>query len=314
MWLTAEGTTNAVVAVLAVVAVGAFIAIRWRKRRRTELGEVRRTLADIRAKENADDDEIALSPALLLVEREIRAMYRSANDDIARMRKLEMMRTQFLANVSHELKTPIFAIQGYLETLLDGAIKDEAVGLRFLQKAAAHTENLSALLNDLIDISMIESGEMRMSFRYFTLKDYLEDVLARIQPLAEQKGIELAMGEVRDGLKIFGDKERIKQALVNLVQNAVKYTDEGRVDVFVEELKGKRARIVVRDTGVGMTPEDAERIFERFYRVDKARSREVGGTGLGLAIVKHILDAHQTTVEVESEPGKGSEFSFVLRR
>jgi two-component system phosphate regulon sensor histidine kinase PhoR len=186
--------------------------------------------------------------------------------------------------------------------------------MRFLEKAAAHTENLSALLNDLIDISMIESGEMRMSFRYFALKEYLEDVLARVAPLAEQKGIELEMGDVRDGLKVFGDKERIKQVLVNLAQNAVKYTDEGRVEVFVEELKGKRARIVVRDTGVGMAPEDAERIFERFYRVDKARSREVGGTGLGLAIVKHILDAHQTSVEVESQPGVGSEFSFVLRR
>ena len=229
------------------------------------------------------------------------------------MKKLEQVRTEFLGNVSHELRTPIFAIQGYVETLLDGAIADEKVNKNFLQKAMHHTNNLNNLINDLIDISMIESGQLKMSFRYFNIGEYLETLVQELSPLAEKKNIELKLMPVKQSLQLFGDKERLKQVLVNLILNAIKYTEAGSVEISVAD-EGKFGRISVRDTGIGIGEADLDRIFERFYRVDKDRSRAVGGTGLGLAIVKHLVDAHGSKIEVKSELGKGSEFSFKLKK
>lgn len=247
------------------------------------------------------------------VETEIKEMFSKVKSDIAYLQKLEKMRTGFLANVSHELKTPIFAIEGYIETLLNGAINDDNVNQHFLKKANEHTIHLSNLLNDLIDISMIESGEMRMSYRYFYVKDYLESILEEFESMVESKNIELKLHPIRKGLQLFGDKAKLKQVMTNLILNAIKYTESGSVEVIVNE-ESNFGEIIVRDTGIGIPEEDLERIFERFYRVDKARSREVGGTGLGLAIVKHILDAHDTTINVKSEVGVGSEFSFKLKK
>jgi two-component system phosphate regulon sensor histidine kinase PhoR len=240
-------------------------------------------------------------------------MYEQSKNDIEYLEKLQKMRSQFVANVSHELRTPIFAIQGYIETLLEGAINDPGVNKQFLQKADQHTINLSNLINDLIDISMIESGEMRMSFRYFGVNDYLSSIIDEMRTLAEERGLELVYNQVRDSLEIFGDKDRLKQAFVNIIQNSIKYTEQGKVEVLVEEAK-KSVKFTVKDTGIGIPEASINRIFERFYRVDKARSRSVGGTGLGLAIVKHILEAHNSEVEVKSTINEGSEFSFYLSR
>src|SRR3990172_4281840 len=227
--------------------------------------------------------------------------------------KLERIRTEFLGNVSHELRNPIFAIQGYIETLHDGAIDDPKVNKHFLEKANEHTINLSNLLNDLIDISMIESGEMRLSYRYFEVNEFLQAIVNHLKSLSDEKHLELIYHPCRANLKLFGDKYKLKQALDNLITNAIKYTETGKVEVLVEEDK-KFGRIIVRDTGIGIPDEDLSRIFERFYRVDKARSREVGGTGLGLAIVKHIIEAHGSKISVKSKIGEGSEFSFTLKK
>ncbi|HAB53690.1 MAG TPA: two-component sensor histidine kinase, partial [Ignavibacteriales bacterium] len=208
---------------------------------------------------------------------------------------------------------PIFAIQGYIETLHDGAIDDPKVNKHFLEKANEHTINLSNLLNDLIDISMIESGEMRLSYRYFEVNEFLQAIVNHLKSLSDEKHLELIYHPCRANLKLFGDKYKLKQALDNLITNAIKYTETGKVEVLVEEDK-KFGRIIVRDTGIGIPDEDLSRIFERFYRVDKARSREVGGTGLGLAIVKHIVEAHGSKISVKSKIGEGSEFSFTLKK
>jgi len=223
------------------------------------------------------------------------------------------MRSQFIANVSHELRTPIFTIQGFIETLLDGAVDDPKVNKQFLQKANQHTISLSNLLNDLIDLSMIESGEMRMSYRYFRVNEYLEGIIKQLLPLAEEKGLELIYHPVRENLEVFGDKDKLKQVFVNIIQNAIKYTEKGKVELFVEENK-KEVNFIIKDSGIGIPESSIGRIFERFYRVDKARSRSVGGTGLGLAIVKHILEAHNSIVEVKSVLNEGSEFSFKLKK
>jgi len=283
------------------------------KKRNNELSEIRSLVKHIRENYYDLPGEINLSKHLDSLQEEIRQMFEKTKSDIEYLKKLERMRTEFLANVSHELRTPIFAIQGYIETLLGGAVNDENVNKNFLEKAQRHTLNLNNLLNDLIDISKIESGEMRMSFRYFNINEYLESIVQEFQPMAEEKKISLVYHNVKDNVQLLGDKQRLRQAFINLLTNAIKYTEEGSVEVLVED-EPKHCRIIVRDTGIGIPAEDLNRIFERFYRVDKARSRAVGGTGLGLAIVKHIVEAHGSKVEVNSKPGKGSEFSFRLKK
>lgn len=283
------------------------------KKRNKEISEIKDIIKHIRENYFNDSSEINLSTHLKTLQEDIRQMFEKTKSDIEYLKKLEKMRTEFLANVSHELRTPIFAIQGYIETLMGGAINDENVNKTFLEKANRHTLNLNNLLNDLIDISKIESGEMRMSFRYFNIIEYLESIVQEFQPMAEEKKIGLIFRHANQNVQLLGDKQRLRQVFINLLTNAIKYTEEGKVEVLIEE-EAKHCRIIIKDTGIGIPTEDLERIFERFYRVDKARSRAVGGTGLGLAIVKHIVEAHGSKVEVKSETGKGSEFSFRLKK
>ena len=277
------------------------------------MNEIKTIINNIRKQKYSEYDEITLNKNLSALEKAIKKMFRKSKDDIEYLRKLQVMRSQFIANVSHELRTPIFTIQGYIETLLDGAVNDASVNLHFLQKAKDHTINLSNLLNDLIDISMIESGEMRMSYRYFKINPYLKEIYNELKPLADEKKLKLIYQPVDDEIEVFGDKEKLKQVFINLVQNAIKYTEEGSVEILAEDEK-KIVKISIKDTGIGIPKDQQKRIFERFYRVDKARSRSVGGTGLGLAIVKHIIEAHGAQIKVESEPGQGSEFSFELKK
>ncbi len=243
-------------------------------------------------------------------------MVSQLKEDIVRLQKLERVRSEFLGNVSHELRTPIFMLQGYLETLLDGALDDPNVNREFIEKAYGNALRLNTLLADLIEISRIESGEMRMSFRYFRIGDLIESVAEEFRPQAQMKNISLSVDY--DGVdrnqEVYGDKERLGQALRNLVDNAIKYTQPNGLVRIVSRNKGDLVNIEVSDTGIGIPEEHIERIFERFYRVDKERSREAGGTGLGLSIVKHIIEAHSSKVIVTSEVGKGSTFSFSLKK
>jgi len=283
------------------------------RKRDEELNEIKSIVSGIRNNEYKNPEEIILNENLVGLQNEIKLMFEKEKSDIEYVKKLERMRTEFLANVSHELRTPIFAIQGYIETLLNGAIYDNKVNKNFLEKANQHTLNLSNLLNDLIDISMIESGEMRMSYRYFNIDEYLKAIIEELRPIADEKGIELIYYPVRENLKLFGDKNKLRQVFINLITNAIKYTEKGKVEVLIEE-DPKYGRIIIRDTGIGIKEEDIQRIFERFYRVDKARSKAAGGTGLGLAIVKHIVEAHGSKIEVKSRLEAGSEFSFRLKK
>ncbi len=241
--------------------------------------------------------------------------------DFAAMQKLERVRSEFLANVSHELRTPIFAVQGFLETLLDGAVDDSNVNRDFLERAQGQAGRLNALLNDLIDISRIESGEMRMSFRMFDIQPFLRDIIKEMHGIAEQKKIELYFtGNIlpHHEVMVFGDKDRLKQVMVNLIDNAIKYTNsEGiiKIELLNQTPTDQEVTIKVHDSGIGIAAEHLPRLFERFYRVDKDRSRKSpGGTGLGLAICKHIIEAHKGTIYASSVPGKGSIFSFTVKR
>jgi two-component system, OmpR family, phosphate regulon sensor histidine kinase PhoR len=268
--------------------------------------QIRQGNLEERASGTSRDEIGALANAL-------NAMAETLSGDISRMKKLEQVRSEFLANVSHELRTPIFSIQGFLETLLDGAVDDPAVNREFLERAHRQATRLNTLLNDLIDISRIESGDMKMSFRYFAVAELLDPAVEEVQEAAQKKKIRLTCTITPPGKDVYGDRERLKQVLINLLDNAVKYTDEGGRVECRAIYQGDRCLIEVEDNGSGIGEQHLERIFERFYRVDHDRSRDAGGTGLGLAIVKHIVEAHGSRVSVRTSVGKGSTFSFTLK-
>lgn len=243
-------------------------------------------------------------------------MVTKLREDVNQMQKLQTMRSQFLGNVSHELRTPIFALQGYLETFLHSTDLDIDKQRTFVEKAFQNSVRLNNLLTDLIDISRIESGEMKMSFRKIMVHDWLEKIVSEYSVKDHKKGVTVHFANRDDKIEcyVMGDKERLSQVVLNLVQNAINYNKEyGTVTVGYDALEDD-VRIFVSDTGPGIGDEHLTRIFERFYRVDKERSRMVGGTGLGLAIVKHICEAHRTRVKVESKLGIGTTFSFLMKK
>ena len=245
---------------------------------------------------------------------DIESILKRKQGEIERLKKTEAFRKDFIADVSHELKTPIFAAQGFVHTLLDGAVKEKAVRKKFLKKAAKSLDGLDMLVQDLLTLSHIETGQIKMRFREVDLYLLAEDVLEQLKGKAKKKNITLQIeGPVRKVI-VYADGPRIGQVLTNLISNAIKYSEDESEVVVAFSVRKKSVVTRVKDQGEGIAAEHINRIFERFYRVDKSRSREKGGTGLGLAIVKHILDGHGSKAEVESEPGKGSTFSFSLPR
>jgi two-component system phosphate regulon sensor histidine kinase PhoR len=233
--------------------------------------------------------------------------------DVTELRRLEQVRTEFVANVSHELRTPLTAIQGYLETLLGGALDEPEDAHRFLEVVFRHTERLGRLLNDLTDLSNIELGKVSLQLESLVLASVVESVLDIIRPRAEAAEVLLEQA-IPDALPpVLADNDRLEQILINLVDNAVKYSPRGaRVLVSAEVLDRETVQVAVVDSGVGIPAADLPRITERFYRVDKARSRALGGTGLGLAIVKHLVAAHGGQLRITSEVGRGTTVRFTL--
>ncbi|MGE5552524.1 MAG: two-component system histidine kinase PnpS [Betaproteobacteria bacterium] len=237
--------------------------------------------------------------------------------DVTEVRRLERVRSEFVANVSHELRTPLTSLRGFVETLQDGAADDPATLHRFLQIIASETAHLGRLVDDLLDLSRLESGRLELRLSPVDLGDLIQRTVAFYAPAAQAKGLTLKATVPPDLPPVPGDEDLLEQVLRNLVDNAVKYTPEGgQVDVTAEVVSypDQRREAVVRvaDTGPGIPPEHLPRLFERFYRVDRARSRQLGGTGLGLAIVKHIAERHGGRAWVESEPGQGAAFSVAL--
>lgn len=230
----------------------------------------------------------------------------------SRQRKLEEMRKDFVANVSHELRTPLSIIKGYVETLLDDPPPDRETERQFLRTIHKHSAQLEALINDLLDLSALESQKAKLRFEAVSLRAVAGAVVGELAAAASQKTILVTLEIPSNFPAVRADEQRLQQVFTNLLENAVKYTQTGgRVTVSARET-GSEIEVCVADNGSGIAPEHLPHIFERFYRVDKARSREVGGTGLGLSIVKHIVQVHGGRVWVESELGKGSKFFFTL--
>jgi two-component system phosphate regulon sensor histidine kinase PhoR len=235
--------------------------------------------------------------------------------DITDLNKLERVRRDFVANVSHELRTPVTVIKGYAETLLGGVLnEDPGQARRFIEIINNHSARMANLINDLLALSELESGGMALELRPVSLHGAFNNVQRLLESKAYQKGITISLASSPEQQRVLADQGKLEQVLVNLVENAIKYTPaDGSIAISAVDA-GKLLRISITDTGIGIPPKDLPRIFERFYRVDEARSRELGGTGLGLAIVKHIVQLHGGTISVESRPGKGSTFSFTLTR
>ncbi len=233
-------------------------------------------------------------------------------EELTNTKKFKINRNEFLGNVAHELRTPICAIQLSIETLIDGAVKDDNVNIDFLNRALSHTNRLSELSNDLINISKLETG-MKLSKRYVRINDLINEVVHSLHFISSSKKVEIkTVFEVKDSTQVLCDSDSIKQVIQNLIDNAIKYTPEGG-EVVISTLPGEKEVIIsVKDTGLGIPEEDIPRIFERFYRVEKTRSRDMGGSGLGLSIVKHIIELHNSKISVQSKPGEGTEFRFGL--
>ncbi|MFY4774629.1 two-component system histidine kinase PnpS [Metabacillus sp. RGM 3146] len=229
--------------------------------------------------------------------------------DITELKKLEQMRKDFVANVSHELKTPITSLKGFTETLLDGAMDDRQTLEYFLSIILKESDRLQSLIQDLLDLSKIEQQGFKLNVSNCDIKEVLEEIVVMLSGKADEKEVSLSLESEDSHVYAYGDVNRIKQIFINLINNALTYTPKGgKVNVILEN-KPRHAVVTVRDTGVGIKKEEIPRIFERFYRVDKARSRNSGGTGLGLAIVKHLVEAHKGYITVKSDVGEGTVFT-----
>ena len=263
------------------------------------------------------ETELAKRPNLMEYVGDKLSVWADANrKEIARLKENEKYRKEFLGNVSHELKTPIFNIQGYISTLLDGAMSDEKVLRKYLERSEKSIDRLINIIDDLDEISRLESGVLNLNLRRFDIVSLARDIVESLSYEATERHITISLGneptEPQPPVTVKADRRYIDQVINNLVVNSVRYGREGGhtrisfIDLF------DRVMIEVADDGMGIDKADLPRIFERFYRVDKSRSREQGGTGLGLAIVKHIIEAHHEGITVRSELGKGTTFSFTL--
>jgi two-component system, OmpR family, phosphate regulon sensor histidine kinase PhoR len=251
---------------------------------------------------------------LKAINQEIYSFADVKQKEIDELKKLEAFRKEFIADVSHELKTPIFAAQGFVHTLLDGAVDDMAVRNKFLRKAAKSLDGLDMLVQDLLTLSQIETGQIKMHFENIDLYQLTEEVFEQFEGKTDKKDIQLRIDRPSHKVMAYADWQRISQVMTNLISNAIKHSFDGGEVVVSFSIGRKNVTVKVKDYGEGIPAQHLTRIFERFYRVDKSRSREKGGTGLGLAIVKHILEGHNSKAEVQSSPGKGSVFSFKLPR
>ncbi|RIW17050.1 two-component sensor histidine kinase [Algoriphagus lacus] len=281
-----------------------------------EIGQIYSLLEKIQKKDLSEINDKSIRSSLSPL-RKINTVINSYA--IARQKEIETLqknaefRREFIADISHELKTPIFATQGYIHTLLDGAIDDKQVRMKFLKRAAKSLDSLDVLVKDLLTLNQMESGVIKFNFTDFDLKDLIQEVIDQLEHKASKRDVVIKLEFDPEKSHItHADRQKIYRVCQNLIFNAVKYNhDGGEVKVTLKSQKNT-IQVDIKDNGQGIPPEDLKRIFERFYRVEKSRSKERGGTGLGLAIVKHILEGHKSKISVSSTVGKGSIFSFSL--
>ncbi|MEL6865095.1 MAG: ATP-binding protein [Bacteroidota bacterium] len=249
------------------------------------------------------------------VEKEVSKWITDQNKEIETLKSMEAYRRNFMGDISHELKTPIFNIQGYVHTLLDGGLFDEDINVSYLEKASKNVERLQTIVTDLEVISRMEAGELMLEMQEFDIKELAAEVFEDLEIKSLKKDIRLFFKDGADrSYLVNGDRENIRQVLTNLVANSIKYGKQGGQTKIAFYDMDKYILVEVADNGIGIAEEHLNRVFDRFYRVDKSRSRAQGGSGLGLSIVKHIIEAHKQTINVRSSPSLGSTFGFTLAK
>ncbi|MFW5820299.1 MAG: sensor histidine kinase [Bacteroidota bacterium] len=261
-------------------------------------------------KKRIDQDDL-----ITQINKEVEDWADSKTKEIKKLKQLEKYRKDFVGNVSHELKTPIFNIQGYILTLLDGGLDDPSINRLYLERTEKSINRMISIVEDLESISRLESGEIKPQLETFNIVKLVEEVFEGLEMRAKEKGVRLNFGSsYNKAIKVIADRKRLHEVLNNLVVNSINYGKKnGKTTVSFMDM-GQKVLIDVTDDGIGISDKDIPRIFERFFRTDKSRSRDQGGTGLGLSIVKHIIEAHNQSINVRSKLGKGSSFVFTLKK
>jgi len=321
LYFLADISRNLIFLMAAILFVSSFVFIygiiyRLQFNRLEQLNKIIRNIARKRFQSYENLSTHGKDELDYLIKQSIRAS-KTVEHEIKRLNRIENYRKEFIGDISHELKTPIFAIQGFIETLLNGAINDNEVNRKFLKKAMRNVNRLTYLTKDLMAISKLETGELKSEIQDIYLRDVMMDVVESLQYKANKEHIHIEVDAPDKNLLVSADRNQIKQVLINLIENAIKYNkQEGTVTVGTKQYSADESRMLVyvQDTGIGIEQQYIDRVTERFFRVDKSRSREKGGTGLGLAIVKHIMEAHGEEFFMESTPNVGSTFSFTLTK
>jgi len=276
--------------------------------------QIKKIYKDVQGLEDAKIDQSPVTMDLNVLTQEVERFTENRQLELTTLKDREAYRREFMGNVAHELKTPLFTVQGYVLTLLDGAMKDKSVRKKYLQRANKAVERLIYIVKDLDMITKIEMGGLTLDQESFNIIELVQNAFDLLEMKAEKKEISLVFDrDYQDSIMVNADRERIQQVLTNLVDNSIKYGKQsGTTEVAINQLSEGRCLVRITDNGEGIEQEHMGRLFERFYRVDKSGSRAVGGSGLGLAIVKHLIEAHGEKIYVESQFGVGSEFSFTL--
>ncbi len=278
--------------------------------------QVKKIYNDVKLLDASTFDKRPITTDMTTLTREVERFAEDKKLEIETLKDRENYRKEFMGNVSHELKTPLFTVQGYILTLLDGAMKDKTVRKKYLQRANKGVERLIYIVKDLDMITKLETGDLTLYKEDFNIIELVQNVFDLLEMKATRKNITLTFDrEYTDSIMVHADRERIQQVLTNLIENSIKYGKmEGTTEVSIENLIRNKVILRVTDNGEGIEEEHIPRLFERFFRVDKSGSRKVGGSGLGLSIVKHLVEAHNEKIYVESQFGVGSEFSFTLEK
>jgi two-component system phosphate regulon sensor histidine kinase PhoR len=280
-----------------------------------KINVIYRTIGELNVPREKSLEKKETNDVLDIVNQVVLRWSKEKKKEIEELKKMAVYRREFLGNVSHELKTPVFNIQGYVDTLLDGGLEDESINVKFLQKTQKSVNRMIALVQDLEEISKLESANLKLKQETFNLYELVLEVVDFMEEKAKNNNCNIVLSSNMKMIKVVADKKRIRQVFINLIENAIKYGNPSDPWIKISFFNFHESYLVeITDNGIGIPESSISRIFERFYRTDESRSRDKGGTGLGLAIVKHIIEAHQQTISVRSNPGEGTTFSFTLNR
>lgn len=315
LWFYREFSLEMILAFAVSIYTFSFFVIQYRVERFI-YRRVKKIYDDVSLLETASFRNQPITTDMETLTKQVRKFATDKKMEIETLKVREEYRREFLGNVSHELKTPLFTVQGYLSTLLDGAIDDKKVRKKYIERAEKGVERLIYIVEDLDMISKLEMGDVNLELSRFNIVELVQSVFDLLEMTADKKNIILMFdSKYNRPINVFADQEKIQQVLSNLIMNSIKYGKEnGTTEVTIEDLVDDKIIVRIRDNGEGIEKHNIPRLFERFFRVDKSGARSEGGSGLGLSIVKHIIEAHGEKIYIESEFGKGSEFSFTLEK